>query len=232
MKRAAAIRHVHFEDLGAFEPALRNAGYSIRYCDIAVEAISHDIGNADLLIVLGAPIGAYEDGKYPFLLDELSLLESRIAAARPVLGVCLGAQLMARALSARVYPGRAKEIGWAPLRLTESGRQSSLNRLDGIPVLHWHGDTFDLPQGAERLAETAVTPNQAYAYGATALALQFHVEVEANGFERWLIGHTVEIGTVPGLSVQALRRDTAALAGVTAAQGVRMLQDWLAGLPQ
>jgi len=231
MKKVVALRHVQFEDLGAFEPALRDAGYAPRYCDIGRDTISDSDRDADLLVVLGAPIGAYEEDKYPFLLDELHLLENRLAAGRPVLGICLGAQLIARALGAAVYPGKVKEIGWAPVELTDAGRQTPIKHLDGIPVLHWHGDTFDLPKDARRLASTVITPNQAFAFGASTLALQFHPEVEAKGFERWLIGHTLEIASVPGLSVPVLRRETLDLSGQTASRGVRMLRDWLEGLP-
>ncbi len=231
MKQAIAIRHVHFEDLGVFEPALRDAGYSIRYCDIGLEGISDRVREADLVVILGAPIAAYEEDKYPFLLDELRLLETRLADARPAMGICLGAQLIARALGAAVYPGKTREIGWGAIELTEAGRQSPLRHVGGAPVLHWHGDTFDLPEGARLLASTATTPNQAFAFGAATLALQFHLEVEARGFEQWLIGHTLEIASMPGLSVQGLRRATLSFAPQTGLCGIRMLRDWLAGLP-
>jgi GMP synthase (glutamine-hydrolysing) len=231
MKQVVAIRHVHFEDLGAFEPALRDAGFAVRYCDIGSEAIPDTAADAALLVVLGAPIGAYEEDKYPFVSDELRLLETRLASGRPTLGICLGAQLIARALGAAVYPGNVREIGWGPITLTEAGRQSPVKHLERANVLHWHGDTFDLPASAELLASTAVTLNQAFAFGAAALALQFHLEVEASGFEQWLIGHTHEIASVPGLSVQDLRRDCLTLAQQTAACGIQVLQDWLAGLP-
>lgn len=229
-KTAVAIRHVHFEDLGAFEPVLRDAGYAVRYCDIGLDEPRSVAADTDLLVVLGAPIGAYEDEKYPFLIDELRLLEHRLSASLPVLGICLGAQLMARALGARVYPGKVKEIGWTPIELTDAGRRTPLQHLAELPVLHWHGDTFDLPEGTERLASTGPTVNQAFAAGGTALGLQFHVEVQERGFERWLIGHTLEISTVPNLSVSALRRDARAHAARTAASGARMVRDWLAGL--
>src|SRR5579863_914597 len=101
-KTAIAIRHVHFEDLGAYEPVLRDAGYAVRYFEAGVDDLTSIPAATTLVIVLGAPIGAYEQDKYPFLIDELHLLEARASARRPVLGVCLGAQLLARALGARV----------------------------------------------------------------------------------------------------------------------------------
>ena len=225
-KTAIAIRHVHFEDLGAFEPVLRDAGYQIHYFDIGLDELTVP-PDTDLLVVLGAPIGVYEEEKYPFVIDELGIIGQRLSASLPVLGICLGAQLMAHALGARVYPGKSKEIGWAPIELADAARGTPLHHLAGLRVLHWHGDTFDLPEGAVRLASTAITPNQAFAFGRTALGLQFHVEVQERGFERWLIGHTLEISTVPGLSVSTLRRDARTYAARTAAAGARMLRDWL-----
>jgi GMP synthase (glutamine-hydrolysing) len=227
MKSVLAIRHVHFEDLGAFGTVLETAGYTIRYSEAGLEPIApSDADAADLLVVLGGPIGVYDDGLYPFLRETARLLERRLAAGRHTLGICLGAQLMAHVLGARVYPGTAKEIGWAPLSLTQAGEQSPLNHLRDISVLHWHGDTFDLPAGATRLASTAQTLNQAYAVGEHALGLQFHPEVEARNFERWLIGHACEIASVPGLSVAGLREDTARHAEITAVRAAHLLSDW------
>jgi GMP synthase (glutamine-hydrolysing) len=225
---AVAIRHVPFEDLGAFRPELEAAGFAVRYHDAGVDDL-RAVPDADLLVVLGGPIGAYEDDIYPFLSDEIALIERRLAANRPTLGICLGAQLMARALGAKVYPGPAKEIGWAPLTLTEAGASSPLRHLGDAPMLHWHGDTFDLPDGAERLASTPLCANQAFARGASALAFQFHPEADGTGFERWLIGHAVEIAQAK-LSPVALRADTRRLAAAAGARGRRCLSAWLDGL--
>jgi GMP synthase (glutamine-hydrolysing) len=231
MKTAVAIRHVHFEDLGAFESLLAERGYAIHYCDAGMDDLqATELRTCDLLFILGAPIGAYEEDKYPFLHQELSLIENRLAAGRPMAGICLGAQLLARALGSRVYPGPAKEIGWAPLTLTEAGRLSGIRHLEGVPVLHWHGDTFDLPAGATRLASTPICQNQAFTHGPNTIAFQFHSEVTTKHFERWLIGHCAEIASVAGLSVTALRADTERFAPEAARRGQLCLSEWLAGV--
>ena len=228
-KSLLAIRHVAFEDLGGFEAPLVAAGFAIRYVDMGADDPAAP-GDPDLLVVLGGPIGAYEDDLYPFLTDEIGLIAARLKAGAPTLGICLGAQLMARALQARVYPGRAKEIGWKPVDLTAEGEQL-LAPLKDRPVLHWHGDTFDLPQGATNLASTDAYDHQAFSYGRHALAFQFHPEAQAPGFERWLIGHAGEIAATQGVSVQQLRSDTNLHAAAALAASHMMLENWLAKLP-
>ncbi len=224
---ALALRHVHYQDLGAFEEMLRARGFRVRYFDIGGGDLGAlDLRQAELLLVLGGPLHAYDIDKYPFLKKEISLIETRLASGRPCLGVGLGAHLMARALGARVSPGPACRIGWAPLSLTPAGMASPLRHLLG-PVLHWHSDVFELPSGAQRLASTEACPDEAFAYGSNALALQFHVEGVAKKFERWLISRAPELAAVPGLSITRLRADTARFARVTAAQGQRCLAEWL-----
>ncbi len=231
MKSVSIIRHVHFEDLGAFAPLLRRLGYEISYLDAGVDELPDDVADrADLMVVLGGPIGAYEDDLYPFLHEELRLIQRRLAKGAPLLGICLGAQLIARALGAKVYPGPAKEIGWKTLDLTDAGRQGPLACLEDVAVLHWHGDTFDLPVGATRLASTPLCPNQAFSVGRQVLAFQFHPEAAESGFERWLIGHACEIAATPGVSVQGLRAQARALAANGARQGQLCFEAWLAGL--
>jgi GMP synthase (glutamine-hydrolysing) len=210
MPNLVAIRHVPFEDLDSFAAPLAARGYRIAYRDAPVDDLTTpDLAEADLLVVLGGPIGAYEDAFYPFLGAEIALIEKRLGQDRPVLGICLGAQLMARALGARVYPGK-KELGWAALDLTAAGRRSPLRFIaDDMKVLHWHGDTFDLPAGATHLAATESTPHQAYAFGRHALGLQFHIEASAPGLERWYVGHALEIASTPAVSLATLRADAA-----------------------
>ncbi|TVR78059.1 MAG: glutamine amidotransferase [Rhodospirillales bacterium] len=230
MTQIIAIRHVGFEDVGLLAPLLAARGHMVRYVEAGVDDIAAlDPIEPALLVVLGGPIGAMDDADYPFLADEARLLEWRLAADRPTLGICLGAQLMARALGARVYPAPAKEIGWAPLTLTPAGQNSCLRHLDGAAtaVLHWHGDTFDLPDGGTRLAATDICENQAFQYGQAALALQFHAEAAGVGLERWFIGHTGEIAATPGVSVAGLRADTRRWSSAMTAAGERCFTEWM-----
>lgn len=132
-----ALRHLAFEDLGLIEPFLIQRGWRIRYCDVGVDDLSAmEIRNADLLVVLGGPFGAEDDAFYPFLTDEVHLIKERLNNQKPILGICLGAQLMARALGASVKPMRQKEIGYVPIKLTDSARKSPLVHIGNQPVLH------------------------------------------------------------------------------------------------
>ena len=229
VRTALAIRHVNFEDLGTLEPVLREAGYRIAYADAGIDDLTAIEAIApDLMVVLGGPIGAYQEDLYPMVKDEVRILEARLSAERPTLGICLGAQLMARALGARVYPSGTTEIGWAPITLSPEGRESPFRHLgeEHTAVLHWHGDTFDLPAGANLLASTAVCRNQAFSWGRNALAFQFHPEADGTRFEQWLIGHACEIAGAK-LSVQSLRADTARHAPHLIAQARLCFEEWL-----
>lgn len=228
MGDVVALRHVAFEDLGLLGPLLAGRGHAVRILDAPVDDLAAiDPEAPDLLVVLGGPIGAADDADYPFLATEARLVERRLAGGRPTLGICLGAQLMARALGARVYPGPAKEIGWAPVTLTDAGRRSCLGVLGDAPVLHWHGDTFDLPDGTTRLASTELCANQAFSHGPAALALQFHIEAAGPAVERWLVGHTLEIATTPGVTVAGLRTDTARCSAALIERGTACLTAWI-----
>ena len=230
MKTAIAIRHIAFEDLGVFEDVLLAQGFEVRYLEAGVDDLSPlDAREPDLLALLGGPIGAYEEHLYPFLSDEMCLAEQRLSAGLPLLGICLGAQIMARALGARVYPGRAKEIGWTPLALSEAGQSGPTAHLSAelTSMLHWHGDTFDLPPGATLLASTPLTKNQVYAWGDAALAFQCHAEVRAKFIERWLVGHACELAQA-GIAPAALREATARLGPALEVQGRKCFEAWLA----
>jgi GMP synthase (glutamine-hydrolysing) len=224
-----AVRHVHFEDLGSLERVLGDRGWPVRYLDVGFARIeAPDPVAPSLMVVLGGPISAYDDDRYPTLAPLLSMIEKRIAAGQPTLGVCLGAQLIARALGARVYPSGRTEIGWTPLTLTDAGRASPLRHLDAAhtSMLHWHGDTFDLPSGATHLAATPACENQAFAWGKHVLGLQCHPEIRSDRFEPWLIGNAGEIAG-HGIDVRQLRADTAHFGPRLEVAAWRMFAEWL-----
>ena len=230
-RSAVALRHVAFEDLGLLAPIMEREGWNVSFCEAPVDDLSHSsIRNADLVIVLGGPIGVYETDSYPFLTREIDLLERRLAQGLPTLGICLGAQLMAKALGAHVHAGTVKEIGWGSVALSDAGQASCLKPLaDGTPVLHWHGDTFDLPDGAARLASNEHYENQAFAFGSNALGLQFHLEADPRQLEEWYVGHAVELASA-NISVRELRAKTAKVSKVVAAQADRVFTSWLGQL--
>jgi len=228
-RSAVALRHVAFEDLGLLAPIMDRHGWDVSFCETAVDDLGHrSIRNAELVIVLGGPIGAYETDAYPFLIDEIALLEYRLSRDLPTLGICLGSQLMAKALGSRVFKGHIKEIGWGTVELTKEGASSCLGALrdDDATVLHWHGDSFDLPSGASRLASNQNYENQAFAYGQNALALQFHLEAEPRQLEEWYVGHAVELAA-EGISVTNLRAQTLKHKHGLALRAERVFGHWL-----
>jgi GMP synthase (glutamine-hydrolysing) len=227
MKSAIAVRHVHFEDLGVLEPLLVEQGYAVRYVDAPTEDLAAlDATSPDLVVVLGGPIGVYDEGVYPFLTAEFDFVRRRLDAQQPLLGVCLGAQIIAHVLGAVVKPMGVKEIGFSPLTLTEAGKASPLARLGTVPVLHWHGDQFEIPPGAARLASTEICANQGFAFGPGVLALQFHVEADPAEIERWLVGHACELSAA-GVDLTALRRQSREVGAVLADAARQVIVEWI-----
>jgi len=227
MSQCIAIRHLAFEDVGLMSGLLAERGLTVRYLDAGIDRLDPaEIAAAALVIVLGGPIGVYEEEQYPFLRDELAALRARLAARRPTIGICLGAQLIAKALGAAVGPGAQKEIGWAPVSLSEAGKTSVLAPFESVPVLHWHGDNAALPADAVGLASTPACPVQAFAIGSTILALQFHIEADPARIEQWLIGHTVELAKA-GIDPRHIRKQAAEIGPLTAKAGREVLGDWL-----
>jgi GMP synthase (glutamine-hydrolysing) len=227
MPTVLAIRHLGFEHLGVWHAALENRGFAIHYVDPAHENLDAlDATEPDLLIVLGAPIGAFDDELYPFLTSEVRLIERRLASGQPLLGICLGAQLMARTLGANVAPMAEKEIGYTPLSLTEAGEHSPLSALGDWPVLHWHGDQFDMPAGATLLAATEHCPHQAYSLGPNVLGLQCHLETDAAEIEAWLVGHSAEL-IASGRDPRAIRADAERFGPQLAERSAAVLGAWI-----
>ena len=190
MRRSAiALRHVAFEDLGLLAPVLAREGWDVTFRDAAVDDLpDRSSDDAGLLIVLGGPIGVYETASYPFLNAEIDLIEHRLSRHLPVLGICLGAQLIAKALGAPVHANGGKEIGWHDVSPTLAAKDDPLfwDFGEGEKLFQWHSDIFALPAGAVQLATSQTCPHQAFRYGTNVYGLQFHLEVDELLIERWL----------------------------------------------
>lgn len=229
MRRALLLRHVGFEHVGVWQQSLEQRGFALEYVDAPRQDLSRvDVDSPDLLIVLGGPVGVHDADRYPFLAAELALVRRRLASGRPLLGICLGAQQIAHALGTRVAAMGGKEIGFAPVALSPAGATSPLRHVGDHPVLHWHGDAFGLPPGAESLAVTGLCPHQAFAVGANVLALQFHLEVDCTGIEDWLVGHAAELA-VGGVDPRTIRADAARHGATLTRLADAVLGEWIEG---
>lgn len=174
------LQHIHCETLGAIGDFLAGAGIAAQYVrTFEGQPVPQELGDAAGLIVMGGPMGVYDQPRYPFLADETRLIEQALREERPVLGVCLGSQLLAATLGAAVTKGKQKEIGWYPVTLTEAATRDELwmGIERSFVAYHWHGDVFELPQGAVSLAASDLTAHQAFRYGRSAYGLLFHMEV-------------------------------------------------------
>lgn len=221
-----AIQTLAFEDLGSFAQTLNDLNYQIQYLQLGIDAVDEALASKHPVILLGGPIGVYETASYPYLSDLINALGIRLAKNYPTMGICLGAQLIATALGAKVYQGHIKEIGWSRLTITSQGFASALKHLENVQVLHWHGDTFDLPESSKRLAGSIYYPNQAFAVGLNILALQFHVEVDPKTLERWLIGHATELNQAK-IDILKLRQENVLYGQALLDKAKLLLRDWL-----
>ncbi len=190
MKRVLVFRHVAHEGLGTIEPFLKRSNIAIEYCDLFQgPPVPQNSNNYDFVISMGGPMNVDEIESYPFLKAERTFLSNAIRSGKPVVGICLGAQMIARALEAKVYPGRQKEIGWFPIQLSEAGKKDpifgNVKHSDPI-VFQWHGDTFDLPKGTTLLASSPLFPHQAFKFGKRVYAFQFHIEVTRDMICDWI----------------------------------------------
>ncbi len=190
------LKNVPAEGPGTIEDFLREQGIPYLVVELEKENIP-PAGDFDTLVMMGGPMSANEDDTYPFIKKEMELAREFVSKGKRVFGICLGAQIMARALGARVYSGPEKEIGWYDIELTDAGIRDPLMRKLAVHpragdfwkrfrVFHWHGETFDIPPGAVRLAQSALYPNQAFRFGNDAYAFQFHIEVKKEMIYAWL----------------------------------------------
>jgi GMP synthase (glutamine-hydrolysing) len=180
MAKIIVLQHHPAENLGGIADALEAAALAWQYIRVYEgQAIPKEIKGAGGLIVMGGPQTVYQPDRYPHLSDEIKLIEAALKEQKPILGVCLGSQLLAATLGAKVYRAATREIGWYPVRLSEAARSDRLLR--GLPqqfiAAHWHSDIFDLPAGAITLASSDATPIQGFRHGEKAYGLLFHPEI-------------------------------------------------------
>lgn len=174
--RAHYLQHVPFEGLGSIEPWLREAGYEITGTQLFDSPVFPDPYEIDLLVVMGGPMSVNDEHELPWLVEEKRFVRACIEQDRAVVGVCLGAQLIASAMGARVYANRNKEIGWLPVETVTPSEQATFRFPPSVDVFHWHGETFDLPAGAAHLARSEGCEHQAFQIGRSVIGLQFHLE--------------------------------------------------------
>jgi GMP synthase (glutamine-hydrolysing) len=218
MRRLLVFQHVSFEILGTLHPLLKARGFRIRYANFGRHPHAQpEVDRYNGLVVLGGPMNVDDYERHPHLAMEVELIQQAIDQGVPVLGICLGAQLIAKALGARVHANGGKEIGWHDVSLTPAAKEDPLFRdFDGVEkIFQWHSDTFELPEGAVQLATSQTCPHQAFRYGTNVYGLQFHLEVDKRLIERWLSvpAHCVELNeahidpeTIRHATIQYLNR--------------------------
>ncbi len=239
MRKLLVFQHVAHEILGTLDPLFKNAGFRIRYVNFSRHPDAQpSLDGYHGLVVLGGPMSVDQTSEYPYLLTEVRLIHQAIGHRIPVLGICLGAQLIAKALGGKVKRNREKEIGWYPVFLTEEGKRDPvLRHFDNKEnIFHWHGDTFEIPAKAVRLASSPRCKNQAFRYGENTYALQFHLEVDEPMIERWLKVPVMkrEIEALKGkIDPETIRRETLVyidqlrkLSDQTFTEFIKLFGDW------
>jgi GMP synthase (glutamine-hydrolysing) len=216
MRKLLVFQHVPHEILGTLNPLLKRAGFRIRYVNFGRHPDAEpSLEGYNGLVVLGGPMSAHHVERHSHLAAEMRLIEQAMEKNLPVLGICLGAQLIAKTLGARVYENDEKEIGWYDVSPTEIARSDPVTAhfREREKLFQWHGDTFDIPQGAVHLASSPLCANQAFRYGPNVYALQFHLEVDEPMIKRWLTVpmHVEEIEDLGGkIDPQKILRETPA----------------------
>ncbi len=202
MYRLHYLQHISFEGPGYIETWAKRNGCAVTGTKIYEHQPLPGIEAFDCLVVMGGPMGVYDESLYPWLKSEKKLIKLAIEAHKFVIGICLGAQLIAEILGAKVFPAQEREIGWFPVSLTAAALQNTLFKSfpESFPALHWHNDTFDLPEGSERLMYTEACANQAFIYRQHVLGLQFHLEASPNTL-RDMLSHSRQ-DLIPGKYVQ------------------------------
>ncbi|HYA28148.1 MAG TPA: gamma-glutamyl-gamma-aminobutyrate hydrolase family protein [Acidobacteriota bacterium] len=230
MEEVLVFQHDPFEDLGFFAEVLDKQGAEYRILRLFHgEMPAEDWQHISALIILGGPMNVGEEENFPFLRWEKRIIRAAIDEAVPMLGVCLGAQLIAATLGTKVYHGPVKEIGWSPISITPHGQVDSL--LGYLPenatVFQWHGDGFDLPQGAIHLASSVHFKTQAFRVGRSIYGLQFHLEVTPTMIERWIEERSKELALAPYVLPDKIVADTRNYGPTLKYYGERFLSEFI-----
>ncbi len=213
MPEFLVLQHIECEDLGTIADVMSDKGIGHKYVRLFDgETVPTDPADYSGIIILGGPMNVYEEDVYPYLKDEDILIKKAIHNDMPMLGICLGGQLIAKAAGAGVRKGEKKEIGWYKLKLTkESSSDQVFNILpQELNVFQWHGDTFDIPEGAVRLAGSELFPNQAYRLGSRIYGLQFHLEVTREMIHQWISEYSDELSTLDYINTSRIISETPA----------------------
>ena len=230
MKEVLVFQHDPFEDLGFFAEVLEKQRTDYRVLRLFHgEMPAEDWERIGALIILGGPMSVNDEEQFPFLRWEKRIIRAAIDEAVPVVGICLGAQLIAATLGTMVYHGRVKEIGWSPISITPHGQVDSL--LGYLPenatVFQWHGDGFELPSGAIRLASSVNYKNQAFRVGKNVYALQFHLEVTPPMIARWIDERSKDLAQAPYIMPDKILADTQNYAPILKYYGERFLSEFV-----
>jgi len=190
-----AFLHTPFEKPGYIEQWAKEKGHSISFTKFYEPFVLPTLNDIDWLIIMGGPMGVYDEDKYPWLKEEKSFIKQVVDSKKIIMGICLGSQLIAEILGAKVFPNKYKEIGWFKIKTTEEAKGNDFFKFfpKETVVFHWHGDTFNLPAGAVHLAESDVCKNQAFIYNDRIIGLQFHIEVTENLLNEMLDGGSDEL---------------------------------------
>jgi GMP synthase-like glutamine amidotransferase len=220
MIRMHVFQHVAFEGVGYVEKYCRERGIKLSYTRVFAKDAYPAEGDYDCLLVMGGPMSVYEEKIHPWIAIEKRCIVEAVCAQKKVLGICLGAQLLASALGARVYPNTHKEIGWFPVDLTAFAQTQNLFKTIAgqFMAFHWHGDTFDIPDGAIHCASSAGCKNQAFVYNDLAIGLQFHCEMTEGGIQRLIDNCGYEIRE--GRFIQGREEIASAVNGIAASNEI------------